>query len=100
MLDAKKDEWCVALRSGEYPQVRGMLHHNGELFCCLGVALVAVWKHTPNSLKFQQSEALGKWNGSSAVAFFIYLNDVVTLNFDEIALVIENVPESEWIHNK
>lgn len=31
-----KQRWLTALRSGEYPQITGVLH-NDEGFCCLGV---------------------------------------------------------------
>lgn len=32
-----REEWIEALRSGKYPQTKGILH-NEEGFCCLGVA--------------------------------------------------------------
>lgn len=35
------DKWCVALRSGEYPQTCGALR-NKDGYCCLGVFLDVV----------------------------------------------------------
>lgn len=36
MKNVTKEEWVVALRSGEYKQGPGALHR-GDKFCCLGV---------------------------------------------------------------
>lgn len=32
-----KEQWCAALRSGEYQQCNSTLHHVKGGFCCLGV---------------------------------------------------------------
>jgi hypothetical protein len=37
MKEVTREQWCAALRSGDYPQGQGQLHAEGGGYCCLGV---------------------------------------------------------------
>ncbi len=94
----KLDVWVKALRSGEYSQVQSALMKDGG-YCCLGVA-ERVWYPDlviPEYGNGASHDGFYPENvGPVAQNFFVDLNDKFNLSFEEIALVIENVPQERW----
>ncbi len=106
MTDEQKTEWAEALRSGRYKQTSmrmadrddndGIVGH-----CCLMVAL-CTFKGDAIADDIERTEC--PYTALNEVAnlnqsvnhFFAALNDEKKLTFEEIALVVENVPDSEW----
>jgi hypothetical protein len=92
------DNWVTALRSGNYKQTCGTLKNRNGMCCCLGVKLISEGVSVP-PLTSEQHESYAKTGLSSTErTFFIRLNDGdYRLTFEEIALVIEHLPRSEWM---
>lgn len=117
MLQSNKDKWVKALRSGKFPQTRGLLVReegcrfsrdtDGTIpppgFCCLGVYFKAVKGMKEHDATF---EGLGDMFGWSAALkkdgltqadkeSLINLNDFDKASFSEIADWIEEHVEVE-----
>jgi hypothetical protein len=63
-----KDKWLSALRSDKYKQTTGLLNHNDEGFCCLGVlceiavedgVIEKVGNGSPDHIEPRPSEVIG-----------------------------------------
>jgi len=101
------DAWTSALRSGCYQQGEGSLRKTTG-HCCLGVLADAVWHKllpfvgTDDSDNYRSANFLADLFPDAVQAtwenYFSYLNDNEHLTFNQIALVIENVPVEEWLH--
>lgn len=107
MTEQEKTDWAAALRSGEFYQYEGSLMDRRSTadklsLCCIGVkaikelgeskfrGIVSVSPETMDDA-YKASNLTPREQG-----FFIRLNDNEHFTFEEIAQVIENVPESEW----
>lgn len=108
-----REEWIEALRSGKYPQTKGVLH-NEEGFCCLGVACdlksPMIWK---KEISWEREEPVFYYSWDSMMSLLpdylakelnitdIQMGDLTHLNdagvsFKVIADLIEkNLPHQE-----
>lgn len=101
-----KDKWVAALRSGEYEQGKGRLRE-GDKFCCLGVLCDIYAQTHPDILVLRKNKGyyMGQdsylpnsvmgWAELKGINPYInntllsHFNDEVNLNFEQIALLIE-----------
>jgi hypothetical protein len=118
MLNENAKKWIAALRSGKYAQGRAMLNSMDMKFCCLGVACeVAIQAGVPvkkepglYGQKFNYDTSftvlplsVQRWLGlASASGHFkqggdcrslVALNDGGLYTFNDIADIIESIPE-------
>lgn len=100
MMDRKlRDDWCAALRSGEYKQGTGKLRSKDDAFCCLGVLCDVVdptkWKRTAFNYGWGSLTILPGPDliDDEPVNALWQLNDSKRATFPEIADWIEsNIP--------
>ena len=62
-----KEKWVAALRSGEYEQGKGMLKTEDGKYCCLGVLCDLYSKEKESNEKFELSEDVYSFIGTSGV---------------------------------
>lgn len=95
MTEQEKDKWVAELRSGKFEQGKEALLTQDWKYCCLGVKLATTgYQGQLYEDTYDTHTALN--TSKDATKYFAWLNDLVGLSFEEIALVIENVPEVEW----
>lgn len=93
MTPELKKEWIEALRSGDYNQGRYILYNEREnKHCCLGVLSCILQKENRKQyLEYPPEEILS----SPDQGYFMILNDVEKLSFNEIANKLEEEMEEE-----
>lgn len=56
-----KEEWLIALRSGEYNQGKHNLKPAENTYCCLGVLCLIYGRHQEHFIDFHKREEDGAW---------------------------------------
>lgn len=106
--DEQKDHrrlWIVALRSGEYKQIKFMMHKSETFFCALGLGVYVMKKHLSlNNILLDNDESIfnnckfyglrtpiGLYNNNTNS--IMSDNDFDRKTFSQIADIIESEPE-------
>jgi hypothetical protein len=99
---ANRKKWVAALRSGEWKQCRGTMH-DGEGYCCLGVAYMAFFPGagivphravdaTNNGFCYTPVADLAGLSNTEQ-SEFMRANDLLGKTFAEIADMIDALPD-------